>query len=693
MKRTRQERIRLGLVFVLVCLFFAAAVARLVQMQIFLAPEYSSIVDKQSSGKVSIPANRGYIFDRFGTVVASNVQVSSLYAYPDRVSELNKVCAYLEKLFDLKQGSARRRYGLAVKKFRWIKRMLPDEMADRIQATAPPGLFLRDEKRREYPFGTVGRQILGFTDIDNRGQAGFELSYDSVLAGQQGWADIRRDGLRNTFRVNEKALVKPVPGKSFVLTVDWRLQEIAEEELQAAVEKHNASSGMAVFLDCNNGDILAAAHFDPSEKHRDKPVKLRPVTDQFEPGSVLKAFTAAGLLDNNLVNFSDSTFCEEGAWRIGRRVLHDDKEHGWLSFRQIMELSSNIGVAKHAIELGGETLWETMRRFGMGDRLAIGLPGETGGRLARPSRWSDYNIAALAMGHSVAVTAMQLAAGFAAIANGGELLRPALVLGEVDKNGAVVSTSRREVLGEVMSVTSADSLRAILRGVVERGTAEVVNSPAISIAGKTGTAQIPDVANKRYFQNKFVGSFAGFFPCEKPMIAGVVVLTEAHPVHYGGHTAGPAFRRIAERYAILQPGLLTDPARMLVENTEGKKEMVEVPDIVGRTVAAGREMVKERHLMLRCDTEQGQIVWQFPPADGLLFEGDELLATAARPGEEDRKMADLTGLSIREVSAFLRFVGIKFRVQGNGRVVRQSIRPGEIITAEAAVCRLECRPI
>ncbi|MDH4157796.1 MAG: penicillin-binding transpeptidase domain-containing protein, partial [candidate division Zixibacteria bacterium] len=235
-------------------------------------------------------------------------------------------------------------------------------------------------------------------------------------------------------------------------------------------------------------------------------------------------------------------------------------------------------------------------------------------------------------------------------------------------------------------------LRAMLRGVVERGTAEVVNSPAITIAGKTGTAQIPDAANKRYFQNKFVGSFAGFFPCEKPMIAGVVVLTEAHPVHYGGYTAGPAFRKIAERYAILQPGLLTDPERMLVENTGGKKEMVEVPDVVGRTVATAREIVEERHLTLRCDTEQGQIVWQFPRADGLLFEGDELLVMVARPDEEDKKMANLTGLSIREVSAFLRFMGIKFRVQGNGRVVRQSIRPGEIISTES-VCRLECRPI
>ncbi|MBN1212717.1 MAG: penicillin-binding protein 2, partial [candidate division Zixibacteria bacterium] len=439
MKRTKREKIRLGVLFVVIIVFFCILTLRLVHIQIFLARPYGEIVKKQSSGKVSIPAERGMVYDRNGQLVAKNIFLSSLYAYPDNRRELNEVAAYLDSLFDLKPGTARNKYGLAIRKFRFIKRCFGDDLERRIEADrVPHGLYIRQESQREYPFGLVGKQVLGFTDIDNRGQSGFELTFDSLLAGQQGWADIRRDGLRNTYRVKESALVKPVPGKSLVLTIDWRLQEIVEEELAAAVEKYNAASAMAVFIDCNNGDILAMAHYDPQEKYRDKPAKLRAVTDQFEPGSVFKAFTAAGLLDEGAVDFGDSIFCENGKYKIGRRTLHDDKERGWLSFREVMELSSNIGVAKCAIDFGGERLMETYKKFGIGEKLRCGLPGETAGRLTPPRTFSPYNVAALAMGHSVAVNTLQLAAGFAAIANGGELLRPRLLLGYVDDGGYVV---------------------------------------------------------------------------------------------------------------------------------------------------------------------------------------------------------------------------------------------------------------
>jgi cell division protein FtsI/penicillin-binding protein 2 len=690
--RTRQERIRLGVIFVAVCLFFAVAVARLSQLQIFRASQYSAIVEAQSSGKVAIPADRGVVFDRRGEIVANNVIVSSLYAYPASEAELPKICRYVEQLFALKPGTARKKFGLAPRKFRWIKRMLPDDVTDYVEITAPRGLYLREEKQRVYPFGLVGRQVLGYTDIDNNGQAGFELSFDSLMAGRQGWADIFRDGLRNTFRVKEMALVKPVPGKSYVLTVDWRLQEIVEEELRTAVDTNHAKSGMALFLDCRNGDVLAAAHFDPREAHPDKPVKLRPVSDQFEPGSVYKVFTAAGLLDNDLVDFNRLTNCGDGEWAVGRRVLHDDKRHGLLTFREIMEVSSNIGVGKWALDLGGEQLYETCRRFNIGRKFGVGLPGEAGGYLARPQRWSDYNVAALAMGHSVAVTALQLAAGLAAIANGGELVRPRVVLGEVDEQGVVTNLREREVLGRVMDAVAADTLRAFLRGVVERGTAQVINSEVIALAGKTGTAQIPDLVNKRYFQNKYMASFAGFFPYERPMVAGIVVLEEPEPIHYGGYTAGPAFRNVAERYTILRPELLTDPDRTLVEKPEDRPDLVEVPDITGRTVATARDMAKRKDLVLRCNSEEGQVVWQYPRAKRLLLAGDELVAVAVASEKEPAKMMDVTGLSIREVSALLRYSGVNFTVQGCGRVVKQSIPPGEPLSADS-MCQLECQPI
>ncbi len=690
MKRTRQERFRLGALFVLVSGFFLVVVVRLVHFQVLLHPRYSAIVEAQSSGRVSIPPVRGRIFDRNGSIVADNVTVSSLYAYPVSREEFKNISRYLERLFNLDKGAAQKKLALGLERFRWIRRQLDDELATTIKANAPQGLYLRDETRRLYPFGPVGKQILGFTDIDQLGLAGVEFSCDSVLAGQKGWADIRRDGLRNTFRVKESALVKPVAGRSLVLTVDWQLQEIVEQELQTGVDRYHAKSGMAVFLDCHNGDILAAAHFDPREASNGKPVKLRSVTDLFEPGSVLKAFTAAALLEAGLINFDDSIFCEEGRWKIGRRILHDDKKHGWMNFADVFKLSSNIGVAKCAIELGGDALYEALRSFGLGQKLGVGLPGEARGSLVRPQRWSDYTVAALAMGHSVSVTALQMATGFAAIANGGELVRPKTILGFVDENRFVPNGRTPDVIGRVMNAASADTLRALLRGVVEEGTGEAVNSPMVAIAGKTGTAEVPDLEKGGYLKHKFMASFAGFFPYEKPLIAGIVVLNQPEPIHYGGYTAGPVFRTIAERYVILKPDYFYDESRVLAEHSESAARTIEVPHFVGRDMVLAKAMADTRGIKLHSNAEEGNVVWQFPPADRLVFEGDEVLVAVEPEEKSTTFMADLKGLSIRQASAILQLAGIKFRVNGCGLVVKQSVRPGTEVSNKT-VCQLTCR--
>lgn len=690
MRRTRRERFRLGTVFAAVCLLFAAVLARLVHLQVFCHPEYRAIVEDQSSAKVEIPAARGVICDRAGRIVANNVEQASLYAYPLSKREVDAVGRYLEDLFRLRRGTAVSRYRLAPKRFRYIKRRMDDALAAEVEANAPHGLHLRTETQRVYPYALVGRQVLGFTDIDNKGQAGVEHYYDSVLAGKTGLADVYRDGLRNCFRVKEQALVRPRPGRSVVLTLDWRLQEIVEEALKAATEKHNARSAMAAFLDCRTGDVLAMAHYDPKEENPEKPVKLRTVTDQFEPGSVFKVVTAAGLLDCDVVDFDDSVFCENGKWRIGRRWLHDDKEHGWLSFRRTMELSSNIGIAKYAIDLGGEQLFATAKDFGAGERLHIGLPGETAGCLIVPERWSEYTIASLAMGHAVAVSALQMAVIVGAIANGGELLQPRLVLAHIDENGALEPQAGRKVTRRVMRPASADSLRAIMRGVVESGTAEAVISPAVAIAGKTGTAQIPDLENRGYYPNRFTASFAGFFPYEDPLVAGVVVLEDPQPVHYGGLTAGPAFRIIAERYSVLNPDLFATAVNTLKERHAEIQQAMEVPSLVGRLCSEATAIAAGHGVRVRANSPEGIVEWQFPPAGRIMMKNDEIIVVVRVPQEDGYRMADLKGLSVREAAAFLDRIGVRCQVRGSGRVVGQSIAPGELLKANPA-CQLRCR--
>jgi cell division protein FtsI (penicillin-binding protein 3) len=689
--RTKQEKIRLGLLFLSVIVFFLVVVARLAQFQIGKNEQYRQLVERQTSSRVTIPAERGVIYDRTGRLVAKNVFRSSLYAYPLNAGELDSAGCYIERWYDLKPGTAADKYKLALKKFRWVERQINDTAIARISADAPPGLYLRPESRREYPFGAVGKQIIGYTDIDNKGQSGFELVQDSLMTGENGWADVSRDGLRNTYTVNEEALVKPTPGTSVVLTIDGRLQEIVEEELAKAVTQYNANSGMAAFMDCRTGEILAMAHFDPLETNPDKPTKLRAIGDQFEPGSVFKAFTAAACLNAGVVDFDELVDCGNGQWKMGRHTLHDDKKHGLLTFRQIVELSSNVGVGRWAWRVPSDDLFKMYQNFGFGKKTGCGLPGEASGALSKPNRWSEYTTAAIAMGHGVAVTPLQMAAAFSAIANGGELLKPRLVLGKVDRGGFVRDVGGRTVIRRVFKPSIADSLRAILRGVVENGTAkDSVASKLVAIAGKTGTAEIPDLEHHTYFKDKFIASFGGFFPYGAPVVAGIVVLSECHPVTYGGLTSGPTFRRIAERYAVLNPDIFAAPDRKLFAQENGSARTVKVPDLVGSDINIAASNAVRRGMELRASAAEGTVAWQFPPPERLSITGQaEVVLAMVTPSSGPAVMPDLSGLSLRKAFAFLFCAGIKCTVRGTGAVVSQSIAPGVIIQ-RGLECRLEC---
>lgn len=691
MARSRQEKFRLGILLVLAGFVFTVIALRLVHLQVFLSPKYSQIVDDQSSRKIPIPASRGVLYDRHGKIVVNNIRLSSIYCNPKDKTELRQSAAYLEKLFKLPKDSAKKKYKLGVNRFRWIKRQIDDKLADYIAETAPGGIYLRNEVQRDYPFGQIGKQILGFTNIDCRGQSGFEYAYDSVMAGLPGYADYRRDGLQNIYRVREKALVKPVPGKSMLLSVDWALQEIVEEELKIGVEKYNANSAMAVFVNNNNGEILAMAHYDPDEKNPEKPLRLRPVTDQLEPGSIFKILTAAGVLDEEIVNFRDTIWCDTGKWKVDGRILHDDKKLEWLTFREIIELSSNIGIGKYCIKLGGDNLYESLIKFGIGQKSGLGWPGETRGSIYKPEKWSDYTIASLSMGHAVAISPLQMTMAVAAIANGGDLYQPRIIIGEVDEKGNVIHKTEPVKVTEVAKSETCDSLRAFMRGVVERGTAEKAQSDMVAIAGKTGTAQIPRKNGRGYEWGKFNASFAGFFPAENPLITGLVIYENPQPVHYGGWTSGPTFTRIAERYSNLNPDLFTVSDRLIAECSDKFENTRVIPELLGYEYDQALVRAEENGFELRANMDEGNVIWQFPSPDKLAFENDVIIVAMQNKDDEIR-MADLKGLTIREVSAFLQLAGINYKVKGNGRVVRQSVKPGEILTKDVT-CRLECQPL
>jgi cell division protein FtsI (penicillin-binding protein 3) len=676
------SKIRTALIMAVVTLAFIILAGRLVVIQVVHGGRYQEIAGRQSSGKIELRAPRGLVYDRAGREVATNVNRNALYAYPTNQNEIKKISRYLDKLYGRKSGSSKNRLSLSLRRFSWVDRRFSDEMAGKLLEDSVSGLYIRKEMERDYPFQGIGRQLLGCTDIDGLGISGLEFGYDSLLAGKPGLIDYLRDGQRNTYRLKQVPLVQPVPGNSIILTIDWYMQEIVEEELKLAVEKYKAQDGCAVFLDCHTGEILAAADYSADGKAGS--VKLRAVCDAFEPGSVFKIFTAAALLEENLADPDEKIYCEKGKWRCGYRWLRDDKELDSLTFQELFELSSNIGIAKLAQRLGGTRLVENARKFGFGQKCYVGLPGEAAGAIGDPGKWSEFNIAALAMGHAIAVTPLQLASAIAAVANGGTLYRPQIVRGIVNSKGELVKRIKNREIARVMDDDNAEMLRHFMTGVVERGTAKPVQSEVISIAGKTGTAEIPDLVNGGYKKNKFMASFGGFFPAENPIIAGIVVLNQPEPIHYGGHTSGPTFKNIAERYAVANSDYFLPGAKVVADGDRGNSN--DIPDFIGRDVTHAKNIAEKKGIHLSASGDEGIIIWQYPPSDRRIL-GNGRVAVLVEGNQN--MMTDLTGFNLRTAITVLNFQGLPCTVTGSG-IVKKQFPPAGTALTESTNCRLIC---
>ncbi len=686
MSRTSTERQRLTGLIVIMSLIFVLFVGRLVQLQVVERERCSRMMADQSTGQVPIPADRGAIFDRSGRIVAKSVSGYALCAEPRTEADVQLVGQFLDSLHGLPAGSSIQEHKIAKRKFRYIKRNISDELAHDIEQLEPAGIVLRREPRRQYPFGTAGKQIVGFTDIDNKGASGLELAFDSLLTGTAGQADILRDGLDRSYRFEETALIPPTPGASVVLTIDWQLQEILESSLKHVVDSFGIQTGMGIFLDVETGEILAMAHYDTTDTDPNRPTKLRVIADQFEPGSSAKAFTAAAALDAGVVRLDEWINLEHGAWRINGRVLNDPHPKDGMTFLEVMEKSSNIGAGKVGVRVGGERLYQFYKDMGFGEKVRLGIPGEVRGNVVQPNRWNDFTIATLSIGHAVAVNALQLATAYAALANGGELLKPQLVYGYVNEDGSVRRTAERKVVRRVFSEKITPQLHQVLRSIVEHGTAVRAKSDYLAIAGKTGTPQLVDPVTKRYSHSMYLGCFAGFFPLERPKIAGVVVLKVFDREREAGATAAPLFRAIADRFYVTNPDLFTVPlqTRTLLARSENRQT---IPSLIGMPYREAKAETIRRGVELVSTADEGTVSWQFPPPGEFLTKGQRVLILASHSSQ--RVMPNLRLLTVREAAALLASLGVEVMVFGRGEVAQQSIPIGTTIT-DGMICRLDC---
>ena len=528
----------------------AAIAAKAVHLQVYKGPWLSQKASDQYERSLTTSGKRGFIYDRNMREMAVSINVTSIAAYPRNVEAVKVAAKALAGTLNLDVQKIRRKL-VADKSFVWIKRQTTAKETSAVKKLDLAGIDFVAEYNRFYPHTSLAAQTLGFTGIDGAGLEGIEFYYNQYLKGGRHNFTVFKDALGNAFNAEDKRL-ESSRGNNLILTIDSTVQYLAETALQEAVEQNSAKSGMAIVIQPQTGAILAVAHnplFNPnSYASFDKSFwRNRAVTDPFEPGSIMKIFVAAAALEYGEISPSTIFFCENGAYRIGKNVVHDIHPHGWLSLQQIIKFSSNIGAVKVGDMVGAKNLYRAFRDFGFGEKTGIDSPGETTGSLSHYTSWSDIDTGAVSFGHGVSMSAVQMITAVAAIANDGILMKPHMVTKIVDQNGQPVYSFKPTAVRRVVSARTAGIVKNIMKTVITKGGTGVKAAlDGYSVCGKTGTARKLDDKGK-YSDSKHIASFIGFTPAENPKIAILVVIDEPQKKYYGGTVAAPVFQKIAQQ--------------------------------------------------------------------------------------------------------------------------------------------------
>ncbi len=550
MMENKYFKFRILLVGLLFFIALAAISAKAIHLQVYQSQWLSQAASDQYEKSLTISGKRGNIYDRNGREMAVSIDVTSVAAYPARIKDIRATAKALAGILKLDTRKIQQKLALD-KSFVWIKRKTTAKETLMVKELKLPGIDFVQEYNRFYPNTTLAAQALGFTGLDGKGLEGIEFYYNRQLKGAESKITVFEDALGRGFRSENRPLANN-SGHNLVLTIDSNIQYITESALIEAVDQYSAVSAMAIVMQPRTGAILAIAHFpviNPnSYLNFDRSLwRNRAITDPFEPGSTMKIFSAAAALESGNIKQNDIFYCENGAYKIGKNVVHDISKHGWLSLQQIIKFSSNIGAVKIGEKVGAKKLYQTLRNFGFGAKTGIDCPGETTGSLSHYSSWSEIDIGAISFGHGIAVSAVQLITAVSAIANDGMLMKPYIVMEVSDQNGQPVKRYKPQQIRRVISARTAGIVKKIMKTVTtEGGTGVNAALDRYSVFGKTGTTRKLDETGK-YSDSKHVASFVGFTPAQNPEIAVLVIIDEPQEKYYGGIVAAPVFKKISQQ--------------------------------------------------------------------------------------------------------------------------------------------------
>ena len=533
----------------LLLLWFCVICLRLVYLQIFRYGDFEQRAERQQQRSINVSAKRGIIYDRQGHELAMSIQVDSAFAVPTEIPDLPNTLSLITRITgeDTRMVLADCR---AHKTFCWVARKGSAETIDRIRALNLQGIHFQKESKRFYPKRELAAQVLGYVGTDDDGLSGIEREYNDQLQGKPGQMLISVDARKKWFSSIEK---EPEPGDNIVLTIDEKIQYIAEHELDQAMKDTQAVAGTVIVENPRTGEILALANrptFNPNVKKeiRNEALKNRAVSDIYEPGSTFKLVTISGALEEKLTNPQEIFDCQMGSIVINGMRIRDSKPHGLLSVTDVLAESSDVGAIKIALRLGEDRFYNYIRAYGFGQQTGIELPGETRGLTKPVNRWSKVSIGAISMGQEIGVSPLQLAAMVSTFANDGVWEAPRIVAATTPPQGAPQTlVFRPEHERRVISPLTAAEMRQMMRQVVLHGTGRKAILEGYTSAGKTGTAQKVDPATGTYSRTKYVGSFAGFAPINNPAVTVAVILDSAVGLHQGGQVAAPVFQRITQQ--------------------------------------------------------------------------------------------------------------------------------------------------
>ncbi|ATB27826.1 penicillin-binding protein [Melittangium boletus] len=647
---TKWMRLRVKLLAAFFVCLLVAAFGRAVHLQVVERDKLRGMAQDQYVRQIEIPARRGDIFDRRGTPLAQSVEVDSIWVDPSMLPDVKQASRALARALKLDANDVLGRLTRG-RRFAWVKRQVTPREVEAVKSLGLPGFGFAKEPKRFYPQRELGAHVVGMVGLDGHGLEGLEMAFEDELSGQNS----RLSGFRDA--KGRKLLVTGAPdslerqGASVTLTLDRHLQYVAEKALTRAVVDAQATAGMAIVMDPTTGELLAIANeprFNPNapEKEARASMRNRAALDAIEPGSTMKAFVVASALDQKVIKPDDTFFCENGSWRVGKHTIHDTHEHGWLTPQRVLQVSSNICSAKIGQLLGRERFVQAYRDFGFGERTGLALPGEARGSIPFPK--AEVSLVTQSFGQGMTATAVQMAAAWSALANGGVLMRPYLVSKVVDPDGVVLLENRPTEVRRVISPQNSRLVVSMLESVVAKGgTATKAAMEDYRVAGKTGTAQKVDPVAGGY-SDKRIASFVGLLPAENPRAVILVIVDEPKTDVYGGNVAAPAFKEIA---TAAMAHLAVPPSRE-----------VPLPSTALPAVAA-----------------------QLPPAKAVPARAvvEEVVAENVEPGSV--RVPDVMGQAGREAVTKLLSAALEPQLSGSGRVVAQTPAAGSLVEKGARV--------